>query len=89
MIFHDSLMHVNAQGRHPVVCLLGPDMQEAFEDHCGTMSDWVKMKPSDPWIKTVKEGDLGTYNGIRLRKMNQNGLALVTHPVPGSSFDIP
>lgn len=88
MIFHEALETVYCQGKHPIICLLGPDMQEAFTDHCGHLGPWMKMKPGDPWLEDSQPGDLGLYNGLRLRKMEHNGLALITTPQPESGFDL-
>jgi hypothetical protein len=87
-IFRSTRDLAISQGRRPVVCLLGPDMQAGFTDYCGDLSPFMKkMAKDDPWLKTVKPGDLGTLQGIRLRKMESNGLAMLTAPAPESGFD--
>lgn len=82
-IFHETLHSVHLLNKSATLCLLGPDMQQAFEDHRKTISMWQEKK----LLETVKPGDLGIYNGIRLRKMNCHGMAMVTAPQPGSGFD--
>ncbi len=88
-VFRSAYDLAVSQGRKPVVCLLGPDMQAEFTDYCGDLSPFMKkMAKDDPWLKTVKPGDLGTLQGIRLRKMEAMGMAMLTAPAPESGFDL-
>lgn len=78
-----------SQGRKPVVCLVGPDMEAGFDEHCGEWAPYMKpMKKNDVWFPDFKPGDLGTLQGIRLRKMDHEGLAFITVPAPESGFDV-
>lgn len=78
-IFHEAHFRAESQGRHAAVCLLGPDMQAAFTDYCGQWAKYMKpMEKNDVWFPDFKPGDLGTFSGVRLRRMNQNGLAMLT-----------
>jgi hypothetical protein len=86
-IFHSTRELAISQGRRPVVCYLGPDMEEGFAEYCDNLVDYVVMDPSDLWIVTLKPGDLGTLQGIRLRKMDLPGIAFITVPAPESGFD--
>lgn len=88
-IFRETRDLAISQGRRPVVCLLGPDMEKEFTGFCDSWEFCMKkMGPDDPWLKTVKAGDLGTFEGIRLRKMRTHGLAIITTPAPESGFDL-
>lgn len=78
-----------SQGRRPVACLLGPDMQDEFKIYCSQIEPFMKeVPPDDPWLKALDPNDFGNISGIRLRKMDRHGMAFITAPQPESGFDI-
>lgn len=78
-IFHEALEHALRQGRKPVVCLLGPDMQAAFDAHSGGITNILNiMGPNDILYPDFKPGDIAVYAGVRLRQMNHDGMAMLT-----------
>jgi hypothetical protein len=75
-----------SEGRRPVVCLLGPDEQIRFKKFCGYCSPFT----NGITLKTArKPDDIGDLCGIRIRKMDCNGMAFLTVPMPESGFDLP
>jgi hypothetical protein len=89
-IFRETRDLAISQGRRPVVCLLGPDVQDDFyrftaEEHW----EWWPVQPSYTQklhIVSATE-DLGVYSGVRIRRMTHPGLAIITTPAPESGFD--
>lgn len=89
-IFRSTRNLAISQGRQPVVCLLGPDMQAGFKDYCwGLFFNENFPSIGDPSISESTSVDLGELNGIRIRKMEHAGLAMLTAPGPDSGFDEP
>jgi hypothetical protein len=88
-IFRSTRDLAISQGRRPVVCLLGPDMQVGFKDYCwGLFFNENFPSVGDPSISESTSVDLGELNGIRIRKMSTLGLAIITTPAPESGFDV-
>jgi hypothetical protein len=78
-VFHEARIQAESQGRRAIVCLLGPDMQAAFADLCGQWAECAKpLEKNGVWWPDFKPGDLGSFGGVRLRKMNHDGLAILT-----------
>lgn len=70
-IFRSTRDLAISQGRRPVVCLLGPDMQKRFHSF---LCDGLQHYPN-------------IITGIHIRHMRIPGLALLTAPAPESGFD--
>lgn len=82
-----------SQGRRPVACLIGPDVQPEFYKFAAE-TDWymwsvVQLSYTQKLQIVAAAHDLGIYSGVHIKRMEHEGLAMVTAPMPESGFDLP